>query len=107
MATTKKGSQQTTKAPVMMANVFAAFLSRFASAGTFFLRGATGRGDVSNVGGSGSKPLWQEVFSGDVFDELAFVNAVVFVVVVVSVKNKSQLYLLMMSNSLLEKNRIK
>lgn len=41
-AITKNGIQQTTKAPVMMANVFAAFLSRFEllsfAVGVFFFR---------------------------------------------------------------------
>jgi hypothetical protein len=58
MAIMKKGSQQTTKAPVIMTRVLAAFLSRFESAGTFFLRATAGRGEASIVDGSGSRPLW-------------------------------------------------
>ena len=75
----KKGSQQTTNAPVMIASVLAALRSRFESATTFFRRVTTGRGDASIVDGSGSRPLWYDVFSGDVFVELTFVNAVVVV----------------------------
>lgn len=74
---TKNGSQQKTKAPVIMASVFAAFLSRFDSAATFFLRTITGHGEVSRVNKSGSKLLWYDVFSGDVFVELTVVKAVV------------------------------
>lgn len=81
----KKGSQQTTKAPVMMTSVLAALRSRFESAAIFFRRATAGRGEVSIVEGSGSRPLWYDVFSGDVFVELTFVNAVV----VVSVENQS------------------
>lgn len=75
----KKGNQQTTKALVMMKSVLAAFLSRFESAAIFFRRVTAGRGEASIVDGSGSRPLWYDVFSGDVFVELTFVNAVVVV----------------------------
>lgn len=61
----------------MIARVFAAFLSFFESAAIFFFLDNGGFGDVSIVGGSGSKPLWYEVFSGDVFVELTVVKAVV------------------------------
>lgn len=90
MAIMKKGNQQKTNAPVIIASVLAAFLSLLDSAATFFLR--TLRGDASNADrfwhdGSTSKPLWKDVFSGDVLAELAVVNAVVVVVVVGSVKS--------------------
>lgn len=60
-----------------MARVLAAFRSLFESAAIFFLLDIGGLGDASIVGGSGSKPLWYEVFSGDVFVELTVVKAVV------------------------------
>lgn len=57
MAITKNGNQQATKAPVMIANVLAAFLSFFDSFGIFFLLDRVGPGDVSIVEGSGPKSL--------------------------------------------------
>lgn len=58
----KKGSQQMTKAPVMIASVFAAFLSRLESAASFFLFGGWYTGVYtalpgSQVGKSGSTPF--------------------------------------------------
>lgn len=91
MAMMKKGNQQMTNAPVIIASVLAAFLSLLDSAATFFLRTLRGE-DASSPDkfphdGSRSKPLWKDVFSGDVLAELAVVNAVVVVVVVGSVRS--------------------
>lgn len=81
----KNGSQQKTKAPVMMASVFAAFRSRFESATSFGFRLiGMGYGMVcwyelrqSAVGRSASIPLGHACFSGEVFVDETVVKAVV------------------------------
>ena len=90
-AMTKKGSQHTTKAPVMMASVLAAFRSRFASRDSFFsLRAAAaaaaevaaadtaaGDGLLSSATSPATEPLFAVGdLSGEVFAPL-IVNAVV------------------------------
>lgn len=89
----KKGNQQTTKAPVIMAKVLAALRSLLESAASlFFLLGGLLGGPLwtqglepgSWVGGSASSPFPKEAFSGLVLVELTLVKAVVVVVVVAS-----------------------